>query len=45
MTALPGLGFVVFAFQLSCYYYAFMRVFELLWLFVSFATAAPGAPA
>jgi len=31
VTALPGLGFVVFAFQLSCYYYAFMLSFGLLW--------------
>jgi len=31
VAALLGLGFVVFAFQLSCYYYAFMLLFGLLW--------------
>jgi hypothetical protein len=31
VAALVGLGCVVFAFQLSCYYYAFMLLFGLLW--------------
>jgi hypothetical protein len=31
VAAILGLGFVVFAFQLSCYYYAFMLLFGLLW--------------
>jgi hypothetical protein len=31
VAALLGLGFVVFAFELSCYYYAFMLLFGLLW--------------
>ena len=31
VAALLGLGFVVLAFQLSCYYYAFMLLFGLLW--------------
>ncbi|MEN8159544.1 MAG: hypothetical protein ABFS41_05660 [Myxococcota bacterium] len=31
IAALLGLGFVVFAFELSCYYYAFMLLFGLLW--------------
>jgi hypothetical protein len=31
VAALLGLGFVVFAFQLSCYYYGFMLLFGLLW--------------
>jgi hypothetical protein len=31
VAAILGLGFVVFVFQLSCYYYAFMLAFGLLW--------------
>jgi hypothetical protein len=31
VAAILGVGFVVFAFQLSCYYYAFMLLFGLLW--------------
>jgi hypothetical protein len=31
VAAILGLGFVVFAFQLSCYYYALMLSFGLLW--------------
>ncbi len=31
IAALLGLGFVVLAFELSCYYYAFMLLFGLLW--------------
>jgi hypothetical protein len=31
VAAVLGLGFLVFAFELSCYYYAFMLLFGLLW--------------
>jgi hypothetical protein len=31
VAAVLGPGFVVFAFELSCYYYPFMRLFGLLW--------------